>query len=226
MAISTRINAMIVMGVKSTYRFGTNIMSLGVDLTHFSNCAFNIPNYGINIPYLSMSYARTITQDSTIRVRPRINQFKKFYFGMYGVFSLKEINPHGSRKYPVYALGGFCRFFFQQRAGIETGIDLISKQSIFDFEPQVNKTQWSILQLGLYTGYLVPLNHFHFFFGMGVYIRDRYRPNGPLYHRIGFRYQLKNGLYGNVTLKSHWAKADYMELGIGYVFNFRKKQAK
>ena len=60
---------------------------------------------------------------------------------------------------------------------------------------------------------------------MVLYLRDRYRPNGPLYHRIGFRYQLKNGLYGNVTLKSHWAKADYMELGIGYVFNFKKKHA-
>ena len=223
-AISTRVNAMIVMGVKSTYRFGYNIISLGVDLTHFSNCAFNIPNYGINIPYFSMSYARTINRDSTLRVRPRVSRFKKYYFGAHGIISLKEIYPHGSRKYPVYALGGFCRYFFQQRAGLETGIDLISKQSVFDFEPQVNKTQWSILQIGLYTGYLVPLNHFHFFFGMGVYIRDRYRPDGRCYHRIGFRYQLKNGLYGNVTLKSHWAKADYMELGIGYVLNFKKNK--
>jgi len=58
---------------------------------------------------------------------------------------------------------------------------------------------------------------------MGVYMRDRYRPNGLFYNRIGFRYQLTSGLYGNITLKSHRAKADYMEIGLGYVFNFKKK---
>ena len=102
-------------------------------------------------------------------------------------------------------------------------MDIISKQSIFDFEPQVDKSQSSILQLGIYSGYILPLNHFHFFFGMGAYVRDRYRPNGLLYHRIGFRYQLANGFYGNMTLKSHWAKADYMEAGIGYLFNYNRR---
>ena len=58
---------------------------------------------------------------------------------------------------------------------------------------------------------------------MGCYVRDRYRPNGPLYHRIGFRYQISNGFYGNITLKTHWAKADYMEAGIGYILNHNKK---
>ena len=223
MAISTRINAIIIMGIKSTIRFKKSNISFGVDLTHFSNSAFNIPNYGINIPYFSVSYARTISQDSSLRLKSRITEFNKFYFGTCGIFSLKEISPHGNRKYPIYAFTGFSRYFFSQKAGLELGVDLISNQSIFDFESQVNKTQLSILQLGLYTGYLVPLNHFHFFFGMGVHMRDRYRPNGLFYNRIGFRYQLTSGLYGNITLKSHRAKADYMEIGLGYVFNFKKK---
>ena len=223
MAISTHLNAMIVMGVKSVYRFNRSSLSLGIDMTHFSNCAFNIPNYGINMPYVSMSYARSLRQDSISSVRKQIMQYKRLYFGAHGIFSLQEINPHGSRKYPVFAISAFGRYYFQQKAGVELGMDIISKQSIFDFEPQVDKSQSSILQLGIYSGYILPLNHFHFFFGMGAYVRDRYRPNGLLYHRIGFRYQLSNGFYGNMTLKSHWAKADYMEAGIGYLFNYNRR---
>ena len=56
----------------------------------------------------------------------------------------------------------FGRYYFQQKAGVELGMDIISKQSIFDFEPQVDKSQSSILQLGIYSGYILPLNHFHF----------------------------------------------------------------
>ena len=224
MAISTHVNAMIVMGLKSVYRYDKNAFSIGLDVTHFSNCAFKIPNYGINIPYLSLGYSRSLIEEKKTVVKKQIAQFKKLYYGCYGFFSLKEINPYGLRKYPVYALGVFGRYFFQQKSGVEAGIDLISKQSVFDFEPQVNKTQFSILQLGIYTGYLVPLNHFHFFFGMGAYVRDKYKPDGPIYHRIGFRYQLKNGFYGNITLKTHWAKADYMEAGVGYLINFKKQK--
>lgn len=223
MAISTHINSMMIIGIQSKFRFQKNIMSLGIDLTHFSNSAYKIPNYGINIPYVSLSYGRQLEGDRKMNRTENIIEFKRMYYGAYSFFSIKEVDPYGIKKYPVYAAGLFGRYFFHQKSGVEMGIDLISNQSMFAFEPQVEKNQWSILQLGVYSGYLVPLNHFHFFFGMGAYVRDRFHPNGLLYHRIGFRYQLINGFYGNMTLKTHWGRADYMEAGVGYVFNFKKK---
>jgi hypothetical protein len=57
---------------------------------------------------------------------------------------------------------------------------------------------------------------------MGYYLRDKYKPEDFLYHRVGFRYYLKNGITVNCVLKSHWAKADYAEFGIGYTFNWKK----
>jgi hypothetical protein len=58
--------------------------------------------------------------------------------------------------------------------------------------------------------------------GMGVYLKDRYDSDNEIYHRVGMRYQCDNGLLLNVVLKSHWAKADYAEWGIGYTFNYKK----
>ena len=53
-AVSTHFNAMMNFAVKSTYRFKNHSIVLGLDITHFSNGAFKVPNYGINMPYLSL----------------------------------------------------------------------------------------------------------------------------------------------------------------------------
>ena len=84
--------------------------------------------------------------------------------------------------------------------------------------PDVPKKQIEIWQLGIFTGYILPLNKFHLLIGMGAYVRDKYKPNDPLYHRVGMRYVFDNGLNLNLVLKSHWARADYVEYGIGYTF--------
>ena len=47
-------------------------------------------------------------------------------------------------------------------------------------------------------------------------MKDRYDMDNELYHRVGMRYQFDNGLLLNMVLKTHWAKADYVEYGIGY----------
>ncbi|MFM7566066.1 MAG: hypothetical protein ACKO4K_04915, partial [Flavobacteriales bacterium] len=89
--------------------------------------------------------------------------------------------------------------------------------------PYIEKRQIDLLQVGAYAAYLVPMDRFHFVFGMGAYLRDKYSPEDPLYHRIGARYACKNGLLLNFTLKTHWARADYLEYGLGYMFKYRKK---
>jgi hypothetical protein len=219
---------MICVGVKSIYRFKRNALTLGLDLTHFSNAAFQVPNFGINLPYVSLGYARRLSPEKPIVETHQFDYpLKKWLFGVYGIFSMKQIMPIGGRRYPVYAGGFSARRFFNHKAGIEFDLDIISKQAILGYEPLVPKTQLRMLQLGLYAGYLVPLDHFHFVFGMGAYVRDYYKPEDPVYHRIGMRYQFSNGLIANFTLKTHFARADYMELGLGYTINYQKtRQAK
>jgi hypothetical protein len=36
------------------------------------------------------------------------------------------------------------------------------------------------------------------------------------------RYQFTNGLVANFTLKTHFGRADYLELGLGYTLNYKK----
>lgn len=223
-AIASKINATIVIGTKVNYNFGKNFVTLGLDLTHFSNAAFKVPNFGINLPYLSVGYGRTITKERTLNTAIISNlPLKKWLFGGLGIFSMKEMNPIGTKRYPVYSMSLFARRIFSQKAGMELSLDLFSKQSILGVEPLVPKSQLSIIQAALFAGYIVPLERFSFLFGAGAYVRDVYKPDGPVYFRIGSRYQFPKGILLNFTLKSHFAKADYLELGLGYTLNYKQK---
>jgi len=221
-AMSTHGNAMICLALKSNFIFRRNKITLSADMTHFSNGAYKVPNLGINLPYLSLGYARTMERaEKDSMFLPNHLPFRKWLFGVTAISSAKEIFPTGGKKYPVFALSASARWFTKPTVGIEGSFDIISKQAVIAYKPEITKSQWDILQLGVYIGYLMPLDQLHFAIGMGVYVKDKYQPDDAVYHRIGLRYYFDNGINTQVLLKSHWARADYVEWGIGYTFNYR-----
>jgi hypothetical protein len=72
------------------------------------------------------------------------------------------------------------------------------------------------IQVGALFSYSLFFDRFSLKIQQGYYVIDAQRLNGSLYHRIGLRYALKGNFYAQLTLKTHFAKADYGELGIGY----------
>ena len=228
-ALATKINGLMCLSIKSSYSFRKNSFNAGLDITHFSNAAWKVPNFGINMPFISVGYARALNSvpyfDSYEGdvMTPMGLPYDRWLYSATAILSAKQMMPIGGRRYPVYALNLSAKHFFGYKAGLELALDLISKQAILDYQPYIVKSQLDILQVGAYAAYLVPLDRFHFVFGMGAYLRDKFSPEDPLYHRIGARYYLKNGLLLNLTLKTHWARADYLEYGIGYTFNYKNK---
>lgn len=224
-AISTHFNAMINFGLDAKYYFNKNWLAFGVEVLHFSNGGFRVPNLGLNIPQLSIGYGRfiSITNEHSIVEKQTTIPQRKLIFGGTAIASVKEVFPTNGRKYPVFGLNIHARMFMKPKVGWEVSFDAFSKQAIKGYHPEIAKSQWELTQFGIFAGYLLPLNQFHFVLGMGAYVKDKYNPDGKLYHRIGMRYYLKNGLHFNLVLKSHWGKADYFEYGIGYSFFNHKK---
>ena len=56
-----------------------------------------------------------------------------------------------------------------------------------------------------------------------ITIVNKLMPNDLIYNRIGLRYLFRNRIQAHFVLKAHYARADYFELGIGYVFNGKKQ---
>lgn len=228
-AMSTHLNALICVGIQGRVRLADRHQLIySIDLTHLSNGSSNVPNLGLNMPNIGLGYAYLIREKQVLvppimdAVPARFGFFEHWKLNLTAIISDKKIFPTGGRLYPVYALSVMGRRLFRPKVGMEMAVDLISKQAIFGYKGYIPKTQWSIFQIGIYAGYVLPLDRFQFVLGMGGYVKDRYNPDGPLYHRIGMRYQFTNGITANLVLKSHWAKADYIEWGIGYTFKHGK----
>jgi len=227
-ATSTHFNALICLGVTGNWRFADNYSFLyGFDLTHFSNGSTRMPNLGLNIPTISIGAAYYWKGKNELKVsRLEIEKtpfFSNWNWTNVGIISTKQSFPTGGGNYPVFALNSFFWKQFKTKVGMEIGLDFISKQSIMNYRDYIPKTQLSIFQVGAYSAYILPLDKLKFVLGMGVYLKDRYDMDDELYHRVGMRYQFDNGLLVNLVLKTHWAKADYVEYGIGYTFKYREK---
>lgn len=226
-AVSTHFNALICLGIRGRFNLSDkHTLIYGFDLTHYSNGAYRVPNLGLNMPFMSLGYAYKLKSLEREVVAPTERNKTPFFShwktDVFAYLSTKQVFPTGRKNYPVYAASIGVKKLFRPKVGMEIRLDLFSKQSLFAYRSYIPKTQWDIFQIGTYVGYLLPLDHFQFVVGMGCYVKDRYNADDKLYHRVGMRYQFDNGIIANVVLKSHWAKADYAEWGIGYTFNSRK----
>lgn len=226
--MSTYLNAVICLGIQGRwYIKPQHALFYSLDMTHFSNGSSKVPNLGVNMPFIGLGYEYTFKKKEYTGLEltqfERVPFFKSWNVSIVGIVSDKQIFPTGGRRYPVYALSGMLYKQFKPKVGMEIALDIISKQSITYYREYIPKTQWDILQVGGFLGYNIPLDKFRFLIGMGAYIKDRYQPDAMFYHRVGMRYQCKNGLLLNLVLKSHWAKADYIEYGVGYTFNYKTR---
>lgn len=216
---STHLNAMISLSLENRVEFGKHAVNFMVDMTHFSNGATKVPNLGLNVPYMSLGYSYRVQED-TREPEQVIDILRGRYweFGILGLGSVKEVYPVGGKKFPVMAMNLVARRFFKPTVGMEVTLDAMYKGSLRTYAPDVPMTNAELIQLGVFAGYLLPFDRLHLVLGMGYYVRDKFKFQETMYHRIGMRYVFDNGLNLNFVLKSHWARADYIEYGIGYTF--------
>lgn len=220
--IGSKLNAIIALGAESKWKISSRASaSLGISFTHFSNGSFTVPNLGINIPSVhgGMSYyfgntSREYQSDSIVSLQ------KKYEIAYIAAGGLRAVYPLGStRRYPAFSLNATFGTARSQKNQFLIGYDLFYNTALFDYFERAKiilDSKWEMLQTGISLNYMAKISKVSIITGMGIYIYTKYKFDGPFYHRIGMRYKINEHLFVNVTLKSHFFKADFSEWGIGY----------
>ncbi|HRO74996.1 MAG TPA: acyloxyacyl hydrolase [Crocinitomicaceae bacterium] len=218
-AISTHINALINLGLKYRYYFKNNLnFVLGFDLTHNSNGASRVPNLGVNLIYTSIGVGYQFKNVEFNTKEHQLNIDKKWKFNITGVLSFKEVYPIHGKLFPVGNLSFIATKRFTPKSGIELYADGFYKPSTLSNPSLVDANKWNVTQAGIMGAYNLYINRLRIHVGLGAYVYDKFNPDGRFYTRLGFKYQINKHLLATIGLKSHWAKADYIEYGIGYTF--------
>lgn len=190
-----------------------------INIKHFSNGAFKVPNQGINIISYNLGLRYYLCKN-----KPEFNTISLQKFikknELYFVFSggTKEIPPPEIKNYPTASLSINIAQQISRQRKIGFGTDIFYDESLRT-EYSRKKLDYKNINMfsgGLFLSHELVFNKISIIMQGGVYYYSKLQKNGLLYHRFGLRYFATNKMILNFSLKSHFAKADFIEFGIGY----------
>lgn len=223
LAIGSHLNALIFMNSHWNVPVTEKITgSVGISLTHFSNGSLKRPNLGINIfsvnagvsYYFGNQMVRQQTDEPTDEKRE-----KKLSHSILGTVGVKEVDPIGGNKYMVYNTSYNLLKVVSNKSSIGVGVDLSYNTSL---EPLVLRIQkedrgkLSNFNAGISGIYSMDLGKISLMFQTGGYVYRVYKQDNVVYTKIGTRYRFTDKLFFNLSLKTHFFVADFIEYGIGY----------
>lgn len=203
-------------------------ISCGFRMAHFSNGSLKTPNLGTN--NFSFFVASELTHKNHLVATNSdslmSNELSRFRLTGGYFFGLKEILPPGERKYFVNALQLGFDARMNAKSSFTCGLDIMRNSSLpilFQEKSGITNSISSLMQLGAMMGYVMHFNRFELRFQQGFYCVDQYKEDGLLYQRVGLRFYVTERCWLSVMLKTHFAKADYGEYGIGYTLPWCKR---
>ena len=199
-------------------------LQAGLSLIHYSNANVKAPNTSIN----SITFNLGLIYDFNGEVK-YINDLKDEKFTepiKYNLVFRSGINESdvvGSGQYPFYIFSAYADKRINHKSAFQLGTDvffsnflkeLIDYYSVAFPENNVDGDE-DYKRVGVFAGHELFVNKMSLVTQVGYYIYYPYDFEGRTYFRIGLKRYLGKKLFGALTLKSHGAKAEAVEFGIG-----------
>jgi hypothetical protein len=196
----------------------------GLTITHFSNGAFKVPNSGINIVTTHLGLAFTPeAKRITYRTDAPAPHFRRGWTTqLSGAFTLKEFGLPGGQKYPGFVVMAHASRRLNYKSALNIGLDgtynTALKEEIATDPTLTSERKPDFKRAALAFGHELYISRrLSLLTQLGVYVYKKYttRSDGPIYQRYGLRYYLPNGVFGAMSLKSHFGTADFVEWTVG-----------
>jgi hypothetical protein len=220
-AISTNWNASIGFELSSAWKLSKIAeLSTGITMLHLSNGTIKTPNYGLNIPALEAGLSFKLNRvdvrykiPETLILRKGKNNLRAS-FGM----AYKEIIERWQEKFQVFTGDIVFTHFYNNVNRYIIGFDGAYDQSnkiIIESQGDTTDTWVDESKFGAIVGHEWVISRFAINFSVGTYIYNLNKSNALVYNKIGVIYFFHNNIFGGITLKSHYAKADFLSANLG-----------
>ena len=216
------------------YYYGWNIGKFlrwegGINFSHASNGRFKVPNLGVNMVTLNtglvfkiLAKQKTVIDvvDSSSEATTRHELL--FWAG----FGLNEIGQPEGKKYLAQTYSATYYFNKKNRNKFGGGIDIYYNganlaQLQADSVHLTSKLQ--NIQVGVKFAYAYNIGRLSMPVELGYHVISKFVDGSQFFSRIGMRYYFKNNIVANISLKTQWAVANYIEFGAGYRLPLKNK---
>jgi len=207
-------------------------VSGGIQLMHFSNGSTKTPNYGLNIPALSASVSFRLNKENPYirrRIRPSLTMFEfdkseTIEIKIGTTFAVKEIGDLNGERYPVYTgfITAMRNLSYKSKLGLCFDVSWDGSDALLvrKTNPEPYKKS-ELTKPGVALAYEMVLARLSFAFNLGFYMGGKDKSEGMSYYKMGLHYLITPHIFANLTLKTHFARADFVGLGIGYRFKWK-----
>lgn len=198
----------------------------GFTLVHYSNASFKSPNSSTNsiTANLGMTYEidadtpRNYTKKDSL---PKITEPIHFNFVLRG--GINESDYIGLGQRPFWIVSAYADKRLGRKSSIQLGAEYFNSKFLetqIDYEavafPGNNSTgEEDYRRVGVFVGHELHINRLSLLTQLGYYVYYPYKFEGRVYLRPGLKYYFTKKIFGAITLKTHAAKAEAVEFGVG-----------
>ncbi|MEN8225548.1 MAG: acyloxyacyl hydrolase [Bacteroidota bacterium] len=233
-AIGSRLNAAVSMSIELRTKIMNRIYFTGsIGLTHFSNGSMKTPNFGINIPTVNAGVVYKLSKENPYKrskLQPELYPYefdgKKFFQIQFGTgLGYKNMEAEAGGKYGVFALYAnvLKQVSFKSRIGVgfDLSYDGTDKHLIETGTGETPEGFLPVVKTGGNLAWEMMMSRVSLVLNVGGYFSGAYKREGGIYEKISIWYYINPKLFTSITLKAHYARADYITLGMGYNINIK-----
>lgn len=204
-------------------RFG---MQLGLSLIHYSNANVKAPNISTNSLVFNFGLDYDLDADPLVRDHePVSNQFSEPVRYNFVIRSgINESDVVGSGQYPFLIGSFYADKRINLKSAFQVGADVFFSEFLLAYNkyransfPEEDRTgDEDYRRIGVFAGHELFLGKTSLLTQFGYYVYNPIVFENDVYLRLGLKRYFNHAVFGVITLKSHWAKAEAVEFGIGY----------
>lgn len=202
----------------------------GVQITHYSNGAYKLPNAGVNIITTFTSISYTFNPEKIVFRTTQPPSFSaKWYLQIAMAGSLIETEINQPHKHSVINLGLYTIRDLNRKHRFSFGMDIswnegVKHQIEQKFASQSNKPDYR--RVSLVVGDEIVFGNMSLNVQLGYYIYRQFeaKTDMPFYQRYGLKWFFHKNIFTGLLLKTHASVAECAEFTIGTHWQLNKNE--
>lgn len=200
-------------------------LQAGLALIHYSNANVKAPNNSVNSITFNLGVTYNFDDEDTAfaALKPKEKFTEPIRFNFAFRSGVNESDIVGSGQFPFYIVSAYADKRLSKKSAIQLGADaffsrflkeLIYYRSIAYPDENIDPNT-DYKRVGVFVGHELFINKMSLITQFGYYVYYPFDFEGRTYQRIGLKRYFGDQLFAALTLKTHAAKAEAIELGIG-----------
>lgn len=193
----------------------------GASMLHISNGTIKSPNFGLNIPAIFGGLNWKLNKKPINYLEPdqQIKRKGKINMRLQGLVATKQILSQPESDFGVITGNLSISRYYNNVNNYLIGLDVIYDESTKFLLEEENKPtdEWQdIVKLGLFGGHEWTFSQIGVLIGLGYYLENNNPNDTPVYTKMEVNYNFVKFAFAGISLRTHWAKADFLSAGIGF----------